>query len=119
MIETDEVNRRSLPYVVKFNGGYTALITMVGRHPMCLKCRNVGHIRRNCPGVSARRTYANAASGKSNDPVSIFTAGKQADTVLVSKATAGRTLVLTMAEVTAWFLQVTLTGILGTVVPTA
>lgn len=48
MIETDEVRKRSLPYVISFNGGYTALITMPGRPPLCLKCRTIGHLRKDC-----------------------------------------------------------------------
>ena len=31
MMVTDEINRRSIQYVVKFNGDYTALITMPRR----------------------------------------------------------------------------------------
>ena len=61
MIETDEVQKRSLPYLVKFNGGYTCLLTMAGRPPFCLKCRAIGHVRRDCKGSTARRSYADAA----------------------------------------------------------
>ena len=64
------------------------MITIAGRPLTCLKCRNVGHIRRHCQGVSARRTYANTASGKTNDPISIFTAEKQADALSVNTVIA-------------------------------
>lgn len=62
MLETDEVQKRSLPYIVKFNGGYTALVTMAGRPPYCLKCKTVGHIRRDCDQTPVRRTYADATA---------------------------------------------------------
>lgn len=61
MIETDELKKRSLPYVVTFTGGYTALITVPGRPPLCLKCKTIGHLRKDC--VPQGTTYAARARG--------------------------------------------------------
>ena len=67
MMETDELRKRSLPYVINFNGGYTALVTMAGRPPLCLKCRTIGHLRKDCPGSkpsnSGPKTYAQSTGG--------------------------------------------------------
>lgn len=59
MLETDELRKRTLPYVVNFNGGYTALVTMAGRPPLCLRCRTIGHLRKDCnPGSRTEKTGA-------------------------------------------------------------
>ena len=41
MIETDDLKKRSLPYVIAFTGGYTALITVPGR-PLRKDCNPQG-----------------------------------------------------------------------------
>ena len=52
MLETGELRKRTLSYVVNFNGGYSALVTMASRPP--LSCN---------PGSRAGdRTYAQATS---------------------------------------------------------
>lgn len=65
MIETDDVQKRSLPYMVNFNGGYTALLTVPGRPPLCLRCKSLGHLRKDCQPAGdtrkASRSYAEAA----------------------------------------------------------
>ena len=64
MIETDELRKRTIPYVVSFAGGYSALITMAGRPPLCLRCRQIGHLRKDCVPSNANEkptSYANAA----------------------------------------------------------
>lgn len=65
MIETDEMRKRSLPYVITFTGGYTALITVPGRPPLCLRCKTIGHLRKDC--VPQGTSYADKAKGGSND----------------------------------------------------
>ena len=72
MMETDELRKRTIPYVITFNGGYSALVTMAGRPPLCLRCRQVGHVRKDCVPVdasqaSSQKSYAQAAQ-KSQPP---------------------------------------------------
>ena len=59
-----------IPYLVKYDVGISMLITMAGRPPLCLKCNNIGHIRKNCPENLPRPqvsgTYAAAAARRDN-----------------------------------------------------
>ncbi|MCU7836931.1 MAG: hypothetical protein KZQ83_16970, partial [gamma proteobacterium symbiont of Taylorina sp.] len=48
-LKTDEVHRQRVPHMIKFTSGQSALITMYGRPPLCLKCLEVGHVRVRCP----------------------------------------------------------------------
>ena len=43
MMETDEIGKGSLPYIIQFHGGFTALITLQNWQSFCLKCRQLGH----------------------------------------------------------------------------
>ena len=56
-IKVDEFQKQLIPHLVKFQSGQSILVTMYGRPPYCLKCSNIGHTRKNCPGKS----FANAA----------------------------------------------------------
>lgn len=47
-MEISEKDVQSLPYRTSI-AGKDCLPTVVGRAPLCLKCRTVGHIRKNCP----------------------------------------------------------------------
>lgn len=47
-LEISEKDVQSLPYRTSI-AGKDCLLTVVGRAPLCLKCRTVGHIRKNCP----------------------------------------------------------------------
>ena len=38
-LETDEVKKAKIPYLVSFAGGQSMLITFQGRQPLCLRCR--------------------------------------------------------------------------------
>ncbi|XP_064468611.1 uncharacterized protein LOC135381290 [Ornithodoros turicata] len=71
----------SLPHQVKVFGG-TVLVVAQGRPPLCLKCRRVGHVRRECRAVKCSkcfrfghpeeecvRTYARAAEAKTKDDI--------------------------------------------------
>lgn len=49
-LEVSEKDVYSIQYRAVI-GGKDCLLTVFGRPPMCLKCREVGHIRRNCPSV--------------------------------------------------------------------
>ena len=68
-IKTDKVTKQKIPHFVTFSSGQSILITMRGRSPLCLKCREVGHVRRNCED---RRSFATitAAPGPSGMPLS-------------------------------------------------
>ncbi|MES9885144.1 MAG: hypothetical protein ABW185_30250 [Sedimenticola sp.] len=50
VLEVDECGRKSIPHLLEFACGQKVLVTMAGRPPLCLKCREVGHVRRSCPG---------------------------------------------------------------------
>lgn len=56
-ITVGEMYKSYIPHLVKFDAGITMLITYQGREPLCLKCHEVGHMRREC---LARRSYAQA-----------------------------------------------------------
>ena len=56
MMETDELRKRTIPYVITFSGGYSALITMAGRPPLCLRCRQIGHLRKDCVPINSSQT---------------------------------------------------------------
>ncbi|CAC5382962.1 unnamed protein product [Mytilus coruscus] len=47
-LEISEKDVQSLPYRTTI-AGKDCLLTVVGRAPLCLKCKTVGHIRKNCP----------------------------------------------------------------------
>ena len=67
-IKTDEVTKQKIPHLFTFSSGQSILITMRGRSPLCLKCREVGHVRRDCED---RRSFARitAGPGPSDMPV--------------------------------------------------
>lgn len=47
-LRTDEVLKQKIPHLVTFGCGQSILVTMYGRPPLCLKCREVGHLRKDC-----------------------------------------------------------------------
>ncbi|MES9884707.1 MAG: hypothetical protein ABW185_28005 [Sedimenticola sp.] len=59
-IETDEVLKRHIPHLLHFECGQKVLLTMQGRPPLCLRCHEVGHIRRSCPNGAMNLTYSRA-----------------------------------------------------------
>ena len=62
-LETDEVRKAKIPYLVTFAGGQSMLITFPGRQPLCLRCKTLGHVRRDCVAeLPARRSYAGAVA---------------------------------------------------------
>ena len=58
ILKTDEKLKQRIPHMVKFGCGQSMLITMQGRPPLCLKCHEVGHTRRECETTR----YARVAS---------------------------------------------------------
>ena len=54
LLETDDLMKGQIPHLFTFEGGISALVTMAGRPPLCLKCHTVGHVRRDCPGAIVR-----------------------------------------------------------------
>ena len=55
LLRVDEVSKQKIPHLVTFSSGQCMLITMQGRPPLCLRCRMVGHVRRDC---EHNRTFA-------------------------------------------------------------
>ena len=47
-MKVDETDKMKIPHLINFGCGQTILVTMQGRPPLCLKCRQVGHVRRDC-----------------------------------------------------------------------
>ena len=43
-----EEQKSKIPHVVRFESGESMLITIQGRQPYCLKCRQIGHLRKDC-----------------------------------------------------------------------
>lgn len=64
LIKTDEIKKQQIPHLINFGCGQSVLLTMQGRPPLCLKCKQVGHTRRDC---EPRRTFAVVASEGRHD----------------------------------------------------
>ena len=52
--------RQKIPHLVTFDSGQSILITMAGKPPLCLKCRCVGHVRKDC---TSRRSWSQVMRG--------------------------------------------------------
>ena len=59
LLKTDEIRKQQIPHLVNIMSGQSVLITMLGRPPLCLKCKVVGHTRREC---EVRRYLMNQGS---------------------------------------------------------
>ncbi|MES9883855.1 MAG: hypothetical protein ABW185_23635 [Sedimenticola sp.] len=53
-MELDECMRKVIPHMLDFACGQKALVTMYGRPPLCLRCKEVGHVRKSCPNTPER-----------------------------------------------------------------
>ena len=71
-IKTDEVTKQKIPHLVTFSSCQSILITMRGRSPLCLKRREIGHVRRDCED---RRTFATITAGPGATLVCLSVAG--------------------------------------------
>ncbi|KAL3877968.1 hypothetical protein ACJMK2_035609 [Sinanodonta woodiana] len=60
-LNTTEFDSRHIPHIVSL-GSCGMLITMKGRPPICLKCRQAGHLRKDCPEKSP--SYASVATSR-------------------------------------------------------
>ncbi|KAL3877994.1 hypothetical protein ACJMK2_035635 [Sinanodonta woodiana] len=58
-LQTTEFDSRNIPHIVSL-GQCRMLITMKDRAPICLKCRQSGHLRKDCPEKTA--SYASVAT---------------------------------------------------------
>ncbi|KAL3877959.1 hypothetical protein ACJMK2_035600 [Sinanodonta woodiana] len=58
-LQTTEFDSRNIPHIVSL-GQCGMLITMKGRAPICLKCCQSGHLRKDCPEKTA--SYASVAT---------------------------------------------------------
>lgn len=59
----------ALPHILDFDQcGFQSLLRIPGRDPMCLKCKQLGHLRQSCPSIYRRPPppQANSASTSSN-----------------------------------------------------
>ncbi|KAL3865834.1 hypothetical protein ACJMK2_043184, partial [Sinanodonta woodiana] len=56
--QTTEFECKDIPHIISL-GTCGMLITMKGRPPVCLKCRQLGHLRKDCPEKTT--TYASVA----------------------------------------------------------
>ncbi|KAL3877962.1 hypothetical protein ACJMK2_035603 [Sinanodonta woodiana] len=67
-LETTDMECRRIPHIVSL-GPCGFLITMKGRPPLCLKCRDSGHLRKDCPkreppqSTSRGTSYASVTAG--------------------------------------------------------
>ncbi|KAL3870751.1 hypothetical protein ACJMK2_038795 [Sinanodonta woodiana] len=60
-LNTTEFDSRHIPHIVSL-GLCGMLITMKGRPPICLKCRQAGHLRKDCPEKSP--SHASVATSR-------------------------------------------------------
>jgi len=67
ILECDEWAKHSIPHLIKTTDGLNMLITTAGRLPLCLKCKCLGHLRKDCNG-NQRRSYAQAAGPPTRPP---------------------------------------------------
>ena len=92
-----DVQRQEVPHLVKYDLGISMLITMQGKPPLCLKCLNIGHIRRDCPENKPRPTGNNSYSqAVQNQPKTQVTSdpevrSKEPDRVPVQRTTQSST----------------------------
>lgn len=61
VIKTDEIRRQLIPHLVNYGNGQSVLFTMQGRPPLCLKCHEIGHTRRDC---ESRRSFSNVVASE-------------------------------------------------------
>ena len=48
VLEVDHYQKSEIPHIIKFQCGQSVLVTFGGRPPMCLRCSEIGHFRREC-----------------------------------------------------------------------
>jgi len=56
-MRTNEQEKNNIPHLIRFGGGIQMLITMLGRLPLCLKCKQVGHNRYACESNMPKRRF--------------------------------------------------------------
>ena len=65
-LQTTEFDSRNIPHIVSL-GQCGMLITMKGRAPICLKCRQSGHLRKDCPERTVSSpSYASVTNTRRN-----------------------------------------------------
>jgi hypothetical protein len=52
-MEVDDIQRKNIPHLLKFECGNKALLTIQGRPLLCLKCLTVGQYRNACSGQTS------------------------------------------------------------------
>ena len=64
-LETNDIDK--IPHLTRvlYEGrNYPALLTVLGRAPLCLRCRATGHLRGSCPTRVDADSYASRAVGR-------------------------------------------------------
>ena len=77
LLRTDEVHKQNIPHLVKLASGHSILITLQGRPPLCLKCGDLGHTRKDCP--SNKKSYLGAAARPGSSSVNTATASASSE----------------------------------------
>ncbi|WAR02673.1 hypothetical protein MAR_009231 [Mya arenaria] len=64
-LSVDEL--KCLPHIVKFGCGQQCLVSAPGRPPLCLRCKGLGHMRRDCPGTDTNSGEFQASTPRMAD----------------------------------------------------
>ena len=62
VLDVSEKDFDRIPYKTTI-AGRSVLLTVVGRPPLCLKCKEVGHNRRDCPSSKEKEKASSATGG--------------------------------------------------------
>lgn len=57
ILEVSEIEKSKIPHLLQFSCGNKALLTIFGRHPLCLRCLQVGHFRNTRGSDSISEDY--------------------------------------------------------------
>ncbi|KAL3877972.1 hypothetical protein ACJMK2_035616 [Sinanodonta woodiana] len=68
-LQTTEFDSRHIPHIVSL-GQCGMLITMKGRPPICLKCRQSGHLRKDCPEKPSYASITTSRTPQLSTPIS-------------------------------------------------
>ncbi|KAL3877957.1 hypothetical protein ACJMK2_035598 [Sinanodonta woodiana] len=67
-LQTTEFDSRHIPHIVSL-GQCGMLITMKGRPPICLKCRQSGHLRKDCPEKPSYASITTSRTSQLSTPI--------------------------------------------------
>ncbi|XP_070379115.1 uncharacterized protein [Dermacentor albipictus] len=80
LVLRDGVTPDRIPHQMRLGSG-TALVVVPGRAPLCLRCRNTGHIRRECrvPWCAACRAFGHEQANCTRSYARVASVGGEAD----------------------------------------